>query len=143
MEDKGTPRGQIHLQVDVLAGAPEVTLAVDCWYIQRGHIRGGARRLPVLGEALEKRCPGNASHRLPAPAEREKMEQLEPDTLLLETFARAAGAEAGAGGGILACGRSSGTRRVGEADEKAVCEGRGERGGGGFLLTPFPRGRDI
>lgn len=64
------------------------------------------------------------------------MECLEPDTSLLEPFAQAAKGV----GGILVIGPSSNTLRVVEADEKAVCEGRGERGGGGFLLTPFPRG---
>lgn len=62
----------VWLQVQVRAG--------------RAHVQGCCR-LPVSGEVLEKRCPGNTPQSLPVPAECENMEQAEPDT-----FARAVGA---------------------------------------------------
>lgn len=88
-------------------------LAVDYRYIQRGHTCRAARTLPVLGEALDKRQPGN-THTLPAPALCEKVEQLGSDTLLLELFALAARGF----GGNLAYGHASNNLRVVEADGK-------------------------
>lgn len=85
MKDKGALRGQNHLETGVLAGTHEVPHVWPQVRAERAHVQRCCR-LPVSGEVLEKRYPGNTPQSLPVPAESGKMEQAEPDT-----FARAAG----------------------------------------------------